>query len=362
VVLERNRLRPLLFSLPAVVVGLIATPLVVRFILDFDIPKKWRLPASLAGLAVVAGLTIAYWSESVPVHAYGMMLAVGLVVGISVGVSRARFAGFTETEVVDLGMYVALWGVIGARLFHAIERHDLYFTGPKAPEGLFAQLWAALSVWRGGLVFYGGLIGAMCYVAYWALRRKDAGRSLVALFDMAAPCVLLGLSFGRVGCFLNGCCYGGHSEAPWSVAYPRGGILWDAVHTAGSRSAKWLDLLNIGGHRLSHTFHVHPAPLYAALLALAAGAVQSWVFYKRPRPGTVSVVFLLTYPPVRFVLEGWARGDCPPAFPGISSTLTISQYVSLVGVAAGLIWGGLLLRGYLEERKAGRAADGPARS
>ncbi len=355
-------MRPLLFTLPAVIVGLIAAPLVVRFILDFDIPKKWRLPASLAGVAVLAVLTIAYWSESVPVHAYGMMLAVGLVVGISAGVSRARFAGFTQTEIVDLGMYVALWGVIGARLFHAIERHDLYFTGPKAPEGLFAQVWAALSVWRGGLVFYGGVIGAMCYVTYWALRRKDSVRSLVALFDMAGPCLLLGLSFGRVGCFLNGCCYGGHSEVPWAVAYPRGGILWDAIGKAGSRATQWVDLLTVEGHKLPHTFYVHPAPLYAAALAITAATLQSWVFYKRLRPGTVSVVWLLTYPPIRFVLEGWARSDTPPAFPSISSTLTISQYVSLVGMAAGVIWGGFLLRAYLKERKAGRAADGPART
>ncbi len=352
-------MRPLLVSLPAVVVGLIFAPLAVRFVLDFDIPKKWRLPAALAAVAVVAGLTIRYWSGSIPVHAYGAMLAVGAVVGVSIGISRARFAGFTEREIYDLGIYVLVCGVIGARLFHAIERYDLYFTGPNAPAGLIRQIWAALAIWRGGLVFYGGIIGAMGYVGYWAMRRKDPGRTRVRLYDMAGPCVMLGLSFGRVGCFLNGCCYGGASEVPWSVAYPRGGILWEAIHKAGTRASEWADLMKAAdGHRLAHTFHVHPAPLYAALLALAAGALQSLVFYKRPRLGTVSVVWLLTYPPIRFILEGWARGDCPPAFPSIHSTLTISQYVSLVGIVAGVIWGGFLLRAYLKERKAAAQDSG----
>ena len=348
---------PLLFSLPALVVGLAAAPLVVRFILDFDIPKKWRLGAAGAGAAVVAGLTVYYWNGSIPVHAYGTMLAVGAVVGITIGVSRARFAGFTETEILDLGIFVIVWGVIGARLFHAIERHDLYFTGPKAPKELYQQVWAALAVWRGGLVFYGGVIGAMLYVTYWAIRRKTPGRDLVRLFDMAGPCLMLGLSFGRVGCFLNGCCYGGASGLPWSVAYPRGGILWEAIHKAGSRASHWAELMRTpDGHRLAHTFHVHPAPLYAAVLALAIGALQSWVFYRRPRLGVVSVVWLFTYPPIRFILEGWARGDCPPAFPSIHSKLTISQYVSLAGIVAGAVWGGFLLRAYLKERKAAGAA------
>jgi prolipoprotein diacylglyceryltransferase len=76
---------------------------------------------------------------------------------------------------------------------------------------------------------------------------------------------------------------------------------------------------------------------------ILVGLFTSWVFYRRGRPGSVSVSLLLTYPVVRFTLEGWFRGDTPPAFPSISGWLTIAQYVSIGGFAAGLVWLGVML-------------------
>jgi phosphatidylglycerol:prolipoprotein diacylglycerol transferase len=95
---------------------------------------------------------------------------------------------------------------------------------------------------------------------------------------------------------------------------------------------------------MPRTFHVHPAQLYAAVAAVAMGALLSWAFYRRLRTGWVSCLFLLTYPVSRFVLEGWARGDNPAAIPALSDWLTISQYVSLAAFAAGLVWLVLLVR------------------
>ncbi len=333
-------MRPLLFSMPAWIVGLIVAPLVVQFILQLDMPRKWRLPAVAAGLVTVAAIVFRYRDSSLPLHAYGVMLAVASVAAITVGVARAPLAGFTKIETVDFGLYVVLWGVVGARVFHVFENLEFYFAGPQA-RGLLG----AIAVWNGGLVFYGGIMGAMGYTVYFAVRRKDGRRTLVRMFDLGAPCVMYGLAFGRVGCFLNGCCYGGATDLPWGVAYAQGSPLWQAIHVHGTRASQWKDLLPVEGIAapfMPRTFNVHPHQLYASVAALAIGTFLSWAFYKKWRAGTVSVLMLLTYPVARFVFEGWFRGDTPRVFASLP--FTISQYVSVVALVAGLVWGGMLLR------------------
>jgi len=342
--------RPLLFSIPSVVVGLAAAPLVALYFLRSGLPRNWRLFGAGAGVVAVGIATAWYWKESVPVHAYGVMLAVAALVAVSIGAARAREAGFQEAEVVDFGIYVVLWGIVGARIFHVVERHDIYFSG----KGL-RGIWEALAVWNGGLVFYGGLIGAICYAAWYALRKKEGPRALVRMLDLAAPCVMFGLAFGRIGCFLNGCCFGRPCSLPWGVAYPRESHLWRAVHEAGSKASAWKDLL--GGEGVPAglapaTFHVHPTQLYESVIALAIGCILSWVFYRKPRAGVVSCLFLLSYPAARFVQEGWFRGDTPAAFPSVSGWLTISQYVSIVAFAVGLAWLAALLLKARAERTA----------
>ena len=337
-------MRPLLVSIPSLWVGLMSAPLVAYLILQSELPKKARRPAAAAGVLVVAALTIYYWHESMPVHAYGVMLAIAALVGITVGVARSPVVGFNKVEIVDFGLFAVLWGVVGARLFHVFERHELYCGSP----GGIAR---AAAVWNGGLVFYGGMIGAMLYVVYYAFRRGDGTKTLVKIFDLGAPCMMFGLAFGRVGCFLNGCCYGSPSSLPWSVQYWtgywdraagrfHGAHICDAIYVDGTRSSHWRDLmgsLGVPQDLTPVTYHVHPAQLYESATAVLIGILLSFVFYRRLRAGWVSCALLLTYPVERFIFEGWARGDTPPALPGLSG-LTISQYVSLAGFVAGLVW------------------------
>jgi phosphatidylglycerol:prolipoprotein diacylglycerol transferase len=278
------------------------------------------------------------------VYAYGVMLAVAAVVAISIGVARAPFTGLRPVDMVDFGLYVVLWGVVGARVFHVLENHEEYLGGGRGLLG-------ALAVWNGGLVFYGGLMGALVYTAYYALRREDGPRTLVKIFDLGSPCVMFGLAFGRIGCFLNGCCFGAPTRLPWGVPFPYGSPLWNAIQQPGARSHVWRPLLakldpNVPAGLLPCTYNVHPAQLYASVAAFGIGILLSWAFYKKWRAGTVSVLLLLTYPVVRFILEGWLRGDTPKIGP---LGLTISQHVSLVGFAAGVVWAAFLVRAKLRE-------------
>ena len=356
-------MRPLLLSIPAWFAGLLPAFIVAQIILQLELPGKWRIrAAAAAGIAVAVVVAVRYRDLWIPIHAYGVMLAVAAVVAIAIGVPRAPQAGLQKVEAVDFGLFVVLWGVVGARVFHVIENHALYFGGPGA-----RGIWGALAVWNGGLVFYGGMIGAMCYTAYYALRRPGGVATVVSIFDVGAPCAMYGLAFGRVGCFLNGCCYGSPTRLPWGVAFPQGSPLWRAiVLEPGSRSSKWEDLLpaeGLSAHMMPHTFHVHPQQLYAAAIAVAIGTFLSWAFYKRWRRGTVSVLTLFTYPPARFVLEGWFRGDTPKDFSALP--FTISQYVSMFAFAAGIVWAAVLLRAKRAEAAGGasrgvRPDTGPA--
>jgi phosphatidylglycerol:prolipoprotein diacylglycerol transferase len=346
-------------------VGILATPLVAYLIIQSELPEKYRKPLAAAGVVGVWIAVLIYRQEVMPVHAYGVMLAVAALVGITIGVARAPMVGFKKTEIVDFGLYVVLWGVIGARVFHVFERHELYFTGGRG-------ILNALAVWNGGLVFYGGLIGGMSYVVYYAWKHGDGVGTLLRIFDLGAPCVLFGLAFGRVGCFLNGCCFGRPTGLPWGIAYRtgtwRGGELLkdsashicSAIYTAGSRSSQWRHLMQelpVPEESSLVTYHVHPSQVYASVSSILIGILLSVVFYRKPRPGFVTALFMLTYPVNRFVLEGWFRGDTPAAAPSLS-TLTISQYVSLVGFAAGVVWMSALVYLHIKEKRA--AAEKPA--
>jgi len=230
-------MRHLLFHMPAWMVGLVAAAFVAQIVLQFEIAKKWRAPALAGALAVVLAGTVWHWHATLPVYAYGVMLATAAVVAISIGVARAPVTGLKPVDMVDFGLYAVLWGVIGARAFHVFENHGDYFGGSRGVLG-------ALAVWNGGLVFYGGMLGAMGYSAYYAFRREDGPRTLLKIFDLGAPCMMFGLAFGRIGCFLNGCCYGAPTNLPWGVQFPQGSPLWGAIWAPGTRSNVWQPLMD----------------------------------------------------------------------------------------------------------------------
>jgi phosphatidylglycerol:prolipoprotein diacylglycerol transferase len=332
-------MRHLLFHMPAWMVGLVVAAFVAQIVLQLELKKKWRIPALACALGIVLVGTVLNWHASLPVYAYGVMLAAAAVVAIGIGVARSPFAGFEAAEMVDFGLYVVLWGVVGARAFHVFENLDKY---PFDMRGIGG----ALAVWNGGLVFYGGMMGAMAYSAYFALRRKDGPRTLVRIFDLGAPCMMFGLAFGRIGCFLNGCCFGAPTSLPWGIQFPYGSPLWGAIATPGARSHAWQPLLaevapDVPSRLLPCTYHVHPSQLYASVAVFGIGIFLSWAFYKKWRTGTVTALLFLTYPIARFILEGWIRGDTPKIGP---FGLTISQYVSLVTFAVGVVWAAVLIR------------------
>jgi phosphatidylglycerol:prolipoprotein diacylglycerol transferase len=150
-----------------------------------------------------------------PVRGYGIMVLLGMVAGVGLAVYQARQAGVSHELILSLAFWMFVFGMIGGRLFHVIEYWDENFSGKSLPETLMA----IVNFPAGGLVIYGALAGgAIGFV--WVARAH--GLPLLATADLAAPSLAIGLAFGRIGCLLNGCCFGGPATVPWAVTFPQG--------------------------------------------------------------------------------------------------------------------------------------------
>jgi phosphatidylglycerol---prolipoprotein diacylglyceryl transferase len=151
-----------------------------------------------------------------PIRSYGLMMVVGFALGIwrAVRVSKRRY-GIEPDRVYDIALVSLLGGVIGARVVYILLN-----PGTESWRGFFA-------VWQGGLSFHGGLACAMI-LGYIYTRRAKLSFWNVA--DMVAPSLAIGYAFTRIGCFLNGCCYGCPTSLPWGVRFPENGVLTPPSH------------------------------------------------------------------------------------------------------------------------------------
>ena len=150
-----------------------------------------------------------------PIRGYGVMMLLGAVVGVALAVHRGRQMGISDDVILSLAYWMFLAGIVGARLFHVIEYWDLSYR----QETWFATFLEVINIPRGGLVVYGSLIGALS--AFLVFARKHCLPAL-ALADLIAPSMAFGLALGRIGCLLNGCCFGGTCEQAWAVQFPAG--------------------------------------------------------------------------------------------------------------------------------------------
>jgi len=249
----------------------------------------------------------------VPIRGYGVMLLVAATAGTWLSVLRGRRMGFDADTILALGTEVFLWGLVGARLFYVLQYREQFF-GPGVSLG--ESLTRVVNIAGGGLVVFGSIPTAAIAAWRFAARR---GLSLARLADCVVPGMLLGLAIGRVGCFLNGCCYGGPCDLPWAVRFPDG-------------TAPAAEYPAAGGGSLP----LHPAQLYAAIdAALLAVLAIAYTPLAR-RDGEVFALALTLHPISRILLEV-IRVDEPPA---LGTPLSISQLVSLVllTLAAAVWW------------------------
>lgn len=227
-------------------------------------------------------------------YSFGLLVVLGFAAGMFLAVRLARERGLRGEVLLDGAVLMLLVSILGARLLFVLLNWKEY-----AGQGLLA-----FQTWRGGMSFHGGAAaGVLTGFAYVRWRRVPG----LPLADAAAPGLALGYAIGRVGCLLNGCCYGGPTHLPWGMHFPgtEAGVLY------------------------------HPAQLYAALanLALTAALVAA---YRRPhRTGQVMALYVAGYSLYRFLIESLRRGVTAEV---LVAGLTEAQVFSIFALAAAAAW------------------------
>jgi phosphatidylglycerol:prolipoprotein diacylglycerol transferase len=148
----------------------------------------------------------------IAIRGYGVMMLVAIIAGVALAAYRARRMGLDPEIIYSLAFYMFVLGILGARLFFIIEYRNQVFR-----DTWGETFWAMFDVTQGGLVVYGSLIGAMVAMAWFVHKRK---LPLLALSDLIAPSLVLGLAIGRIGCLMNGCCFGLLCNHDWAISFP----------------------------------------------------------------------------------------------------------------------------------------------
>jgi len=231
------------------------------------------------------------------IRSYGAMAAIGFVLGCLLVNWNRKYAKMSSDQ-ASTSLFVAMIaGIIGARIFYVVEFFDHYRN----------NLWGVFRIDQGGLVFYGGFLLALA--ALWGYSRLNK-LDIVRVLDVYAPAMALAHACGRIGCFLNGCCWGTPTDFLLGVEYP-----------AGSPPA----LCYPGAH-------LHPVQLYESAEEFLLAGLYFYLVRHKKRGVTMSS-FLILYGIIRFFNE-MVRGDNPK----ISDTMfTEAQWLGLLLVPAGVL-------------------------
>ena len=278
-----------------------------------------------------------------PIPAYFTLLMFGYAVAIYSVVRWGKRVGLNHDSLIDAGLASILGGILGGRLLHVLA--DGYFmdyvhlcTDPslvswkitqaqcKSAEGLWdvaarvchpkerdCLAWAKF--YNGGLAYYGGLVFGTAG-ALWVLRRDKL--PLLKVMDVTFIGVSMGLFFGRIGCFLAGCCYGVVTQHPPGVIFPE----WSPASEGQFREGAL-------AHPNMVSLPVHATQLYEALGCLVLSvALSRWSPRHQRFDGQTTLLFLIGYAVLRYGVE-FLRADDRGVYGGIST----SQWLSLVMLA-----------------------------
>jgi phosphatidylglycerol:prolipoprotein diacylglycerol transferase len=230
--------------------------------------------------------------DGLTVYSYGFFLILGTVTAGILAILRVRKEGLPISfeRAADLFFYTVLAAIVGSRILFVLINFDLFRENP----------FRIMNIWEGGLVFYGGFILALgVAIGYMRWHRLP----MLKLFDLISPLIGLGLFFGRIGCFLAGCCYGKETSLPWGVTFT---------------NPDSLARLNVP---------LHPTQLYSALNGLFIFLFLSWLERRKAFDGQIISLFILIYSIVRFFIE-MLRGD-PRGFI-FQNLLSTSQGIGIL--------------------------------
>lgn len=298
----------------------------------------------------------------VTLYGFGVMMVCGFLAALWLARRLADRTGLDQEIMTNAALYGLLVGTLGARIFFVVHHFDQFRD----------DLAGTVAVWRGGLEFVGGVIPALGVLLLYLHRRRLPVRRYL---DIMAVGLMMGLAFGRIGCLLNGCCFGKPTDLPWGIRFPYRSYAYisqvnsdpqrnrPAPYLAlpqseyfdfSTKDGQWYpkplsELRQLQQHEVTQGRYrclpVHPTQAYASICAFVLCAFL-WLCWRqsvqragRPdgsrwfqRPGVTVAAGLILYGIGRFALET-VRDDNPYEL----GTLTVSQITGILMVISGLI-------------------------
>jgi phosphatidylglycerol:prolipoprotein diacylglycerol transferase len=244
--------------------------------------------------------------DSVTLHTYGLMMASALLLGIYIASRYARRAGLDPGNVWNLGVYMALAGLVGSKLL-------LVLTVWNSESGNLREFFSLRTLFAGG-VWYGGLALALTVCGLYAWRN---GMNFAALGDAYSPGVAAGYALGRLGCFSAGCCWGKPTEVAWAVTF------------TDPYSARVVGVpLEVA---------LHPTQLYSSAASALIFLLLVLLWRRRTFTGQIFAAYMMLYAVARFIIEFY-RGD-PRGEYFFNGALSQAQTICIpLFLVAGLFW------------------------
>lgn len=224
----------------------------------------------------------------ITIYSYGFMLALGFIVGSLLAARQAARFNISQDKIINLSLVILISGVIGARVLYVLLNLKDYVLNPLE----------IIMVTRGGLVFYGGAIFAFLASLIYM---KRAGMSVLDTADLVSPYIALGHSIGRLGCLLNGCCFGKPTSSQFGIVFQDG-------------------IVRI------------PTQVYSSLSLLFLYMFLRVCLRCRAFKGQVLFLYLIFYSTGRVFMENF-RGDSPPVIFGLTFSQIVSIAIFVIGVA-----------------------------
>lgn len=226
----------------------------------------------------------------VTVHGYGLMIAIGILCALFVGLRLSTKKGLDKDQIYNLTFIAAIGGFLCGKILFCIVEYKAFIENPLNTLG------------SGGFIVYGGIIGGTLLCGLYT---KIKGLSFLRYFDIVLPSVAIAQGFGRIGCFLAGCCYGRETDSPIGIAFHNSDFAPNNVPLI-------------------------PIQLFSSAACFALAAILIFYLRKERRPGSSGALYLILYSAGRFVIE-FFRNDYRGSVGPFSTSQFISIFIFVLG-------------------------------
>ena len=281
------------------------------------------------GLLVLGGIILVFILPTItqpgvgtPIRGYGFCLLLAIFAAFFLVLHLAKKQNISGEKVISLCFWTVIAGIVGARLFYVTEYWQKMLRFDEAGQILpIESLFSLFNIADGGIVVFGSILGGMLAALVFMLLNK---MPILRTFDLMAPALMLGIAIGRIGCLLNGCCFGAVTESSWGIVFPPDSPAH--FHQVAKGMVAESSLL---------VLPVYPTQIISSGLALLL-CVTLLILRKsrlfRERDGLVFATFMILYSMGRFMIE-FVRNDEDSFF---GTGLTVSQNVCTIFGLAGV--------------------------